>query len=228
LSTGFTAGAARNEVSDWKPMHFWFEWEEFATLNPFLTVIMSLPSGLTYDGSIRSKVEAKVSDCGKKLIVKSMWPSLLCDPVIMKEGFRSFPIDKQSLHAMVHAACLALAKQRKAMGFDRGQSPYSTTVVELPEEVESNFPEPVPIQDKDGAAVLVILLRLRRGSMEAPGHALVVRMVNGFNRIKKQEAKTPKKKAQSPKKQARYETTVAYPYNKVMDDDSEDDSTISA
>jgi hypothetical protein len=216
LAPVFNAEGVRDESGNWKPFYFGYNWEEFATLNPYMNVHMSLPSGITYNGNIKSMVEAKISDDGKRLIVKCMWPDLLCDPLAMKEGFRGMDIDKESLQAMSHAAFLALAKHRKMMGFTRGQSIYGTTVVDLAEEVETNFREPVTIQDERGGAVLIIRMRLRRESMEAPEHALVVRTVS---RVKS----APKKKVHLNGKHKRYFPTIAYP---VIE--SDDDSTVTA
>jgi hypothetical protein len=205
---------------NWKPMAYWYFWDEFGTLTPRLNVTMSLPSGITYEGSIRSKVEAKVSECGKKLIVKCLWPSLLCDTATMKEGFRHYPMDEDSLHAMVHAATMALAKLRKSMGFERNQAIYSTTVIELPEEVEANLPEPVPIQDETGGAVLHVLLHLRKESMEAPEHALVVRTVSHEkNNLKL----TKKKKVNKPKK---YQNKNTENIRRLIYDTDSDDSSM--
>jgi hypothetical protein len=199
-------------------MYVTYEWEEFATLNPHMNVAMSLPSGLTYDGNIKAKVEAKVSEDGKQLIVKCMWPGILCDPFSMKEGFRGTNIDKESLNAMIHAFSLALAKLRKDMGFSRGQAMYSTTVIDLPEEVETNFREPVTIQDEEGGAVLHVILRLRRESMEAPEHALLVRTVT-----RGKSTSIPKKKAALPKKHKRYANMKSTAYKVIHD--SDEDST---
>jgi hypothetical protein len=191
ISTGFTLDGVREDFSNWTPMYYMYSWEEFGSLNPYLNVCLSLPSGLTYDGSIRSKLEAKISESGRKLIVNCMWPTLLCDPLIMKEGFRGVLHDSKSLQTMIHAASMALAKHRKSMGFSRGQSMFSTAVIDLPEEVEANFPEPVPIQDEYGGAVLIIILRMRKESMEAPEHDMVVRKVH---RSKKEDFGPQKKK----------------------------------
>ena len=188
----FIAEAAREDTINWKPFYFKYEWQEYATLNPYLNVHLALPSGITYNGNIKSKVDAQISDDGKRLIVKCMWPDLLCDPFAMIEGFRGMDIDKESLHAMSHAGSVALAKHRKMMAFTRGQSIYGTTVVDLPEEVETNFKEPVTIQDERGGAVLIIRMRLRRESMEAPVHSLVVRTVNRVKTLPKKKANLPR------------------------------------
>jgi hypothetical protein len=98
---GTEEGTCSNSTTHFGFHHFSFVYEDDSRI-PYVCVVVHIPTGME-KGGLSGKLQAKVSPCGKKLVVKMEWPSVfyssswliesiqakICNKVPNVESFKS-------------------------------------------------------------------------------------------------------------------------------------------
>lgn len=164
-STTYTAGsyAQQFRTATWStsftPMHFVSLWKD-DNHKDHITVAFSVPSGLSRDG-LSGKLFPSVSDDGKHLVVKCLWPNILGNLTCMERGWQREPgvTDRQMVN-MIMSAESEVAYIRRTLGIAPQLPLYSEALIKLHVECERDIKKMLPIKDSSGGIVLYVVLKV--------------------------------------------------------------------
>lgn len=170
-----TAGVA----AKFSPMHFITYWKD-AYHKAHLTTTILLP-GSFLRGGVQGKVFPSISECGKELVIKLLWPQIYGDLRLMERGWkREEDITERQIVTMMMSAEEELSGIRSALGIDEHEAMYSEANIKLNVECEREIKKLVPSVDKYGSTVLYVILKVQTKAPVRNNLAMTMRPIDEF------------------------------------------------
>jgi hypothetical protein len=166
------------------PHYMTWVWEN-EDRKKYVSIQISVPSGLLINGKLEGKILPKVNN-GKELTLHVEWPSSMYSTDIVVEGFSEFVEEGRSMHSMIDAFEKEIDYIREKMGLSEYQGIGSSCTIELPVECEGDIEMIRPVNDENDAVLLMILLKARVSSTKkSTGFVMNARAVGKAKGCKK-------------------------------------------
>jgi hypothetical protein len=141
------------------PLH-WVSYFSDTSMLDFVTVAISLQSGLLKKGNIKDRVQFSISVCGTFLNMKCTWPEMLHNFEYFATGWKNdTKLSTEQASSMLSNAEQHVQRIRQTNGIQTTKPPVSSTKFKLNFEVERDIVKIVVLMDNRNGVVAHVVMR---------------------------------------------------------------------